>query len=280
VRTTHAVLFDRLFDDASMYPPASLDVAEAVRLHARHTLSWYAEMVGPFVTNDGRVPRVAAEVRAAGVTGFGISLVVPGGLAELAAGLDSVRLRPELVLRAVEFPHDGQIRDDVLRSVSPLLTSAIVYLEVPVLSVTERTVHELKEAGLRLKLRTGGTHIDSFRSEGELARPIVMAAAERLAFKCTAGLHNAVRHRDANTGFEHHGFLNIALAARVAATTGSVSATAAMLGEKNPEALAYHVNDLDDAGRTAIRALFVSFGTCSVDEPIADLLALRLVRAE
>ena len=35
-------------------------------------------------------------------------------------------------------------------------------------------------------------------------------------FKCTAGLHNAVRHRAADTGFEHHGFLNVLLATRQA----------------------------------------------------------------
>ena len=38
------------------------------------------------------------------------------------------------------------------------------------------------------------------------------AVARSVPFKCTAGLHQAVRHTGATTGFEHHGYLNILLA--------------------------------------------------------------------
>ena len=44
-------------------------------------------------------------------------------------------------------------------------------------------------------------------------RAFITACAERaVAFKCTAGLHHAVRHDDPATGFRHHGFLNIVVA--------------------------------------------------------------------
>ena len=108
---------------------------------------------------------------------------------------------------------------------------------------------------------------------------MVRCAAERLPFKCTAGLHNAVRHRDPHTKFEHHGFLNVALAARTAATTGSASATAAVLAERDPNELAAAVRTLTPQDVAALRAMFCSFGTCSITEPIGDLVAMGLVTA-
>jgi hypothetical protein len=176
-------------------------------------------------------------------------------------------------------PLGSHRREDALGSLEPLTEQVAVYLEIPVLAVTERHVHDLAAARIRLKLRTGGTSIDAFRTEAELAVPLVMCAAERLAFKCTAGLHNALRHRDAQTLFEHHGFLNLVLAARVAASTGNAAATTAILAERDPGEVARRVADLSDTDVTAVRALFTSFGTCSIAEPIADLVLLGLVAA-
>jgi hypothetical protein len=99
-----------------------------------------------------------------------------------------------------------------------------------------------------------------------------------LRFKCTAGLHHAVRHRDPLTMFEHHGFLNLLLAARIAAATGNLVATADALAERDPAALAYRTSDLTATDVTASRALVASLGTCSIHEPIDDLLAMGLVR--
>jgi hypothetical protein len=277
VSTALTDLFTGLFDDAALYPPAATELPDAVRSHAAYRLSWYADMVGPFVCNGVRLRALDEQVRAVGLTSIDVSMVVPEGIDGLDAALETMHQCERLRLRAVEVPLESYRREDALRRLTPIREYANVYVEIPVLSVTERHVHELCAAGLRLKLRTGGTSIDTFRTEAELASPILMCAAERLAFKCTAGLHNAVRHRDPETLFEHHGFLNIALAARIAASTGSPGGTAAALAERNPSAVAYRVGELDTADIAAIRALFMSFGTCSITDPIADLLSLGLV---
>ena len=278
--TTHlAGLFATLFDDAAMYPPAATELPEAVRAHALHRVAWYADMVGPFVCNAERLRVLDAEVRSLDLSSLDVALVVPAGLEEVPAAIAGADRCPSLRVRAIEIPIGAHGRLEVLRALEPLVQRAVVYLEIPVLSVTERHVHDLNAAGLRLKLRTGGTSIDAFRTEKELARPILLCAAERLAFKCTAGLHHAVRGRDPQSRFEHHGFLNIMLAARTAAATGNLVATAEALGERDRNAVAYRISDLTPADVIAIRALFASFGTCSVDEPVADLMSMRLVAA-
>jgi hypothetical protein len=267
-----------LFDDAALYPPALLDMPRAVRGHARHRLSWYADMVGPFVCNAGRVPLLNAEVAKLPLEPVDVAVVVADGIWAVEAAVAGVDAAEHLRVRAVEVPLGIERLADARRVLAPVVEREIdVYVEIPVEQVRERQVHDMCASGLRLKLRTGGTTIDAFQTEEELAAPIVMCAAELLKFKCTAGLHNAVRHRDRGNGFEHHGFLNLALAARVAAATGSKAATAEVLAERDPAQVAERVRALTDSDITAIRALFASFGTCSIAEPVSDLTAMGLV---
>ena len=273
-------LFTALFDDAAMFPPADVKMPAAVRRHVRHGLSWYADMVGPFVCNARWLNRLAAQAEALGATPFPVAAVVSDGVGDLPRLRQVVDAHPQLALRAVEVPLKTSTLPQALAALAPLAADGVpCYLEVRVADVDDRTVHDLGNAGLRLKLRTGGTSIDAFCSEKALAAPIVACAAERLQFKCTAGLHHAVRHRDEATGFEHHGFLNVALAARVAAATGNAGATADVLADTDPLSIQSQVHALGPRDVAAIRAMFCSFGTCSVDEPVADLLAMGLVTA-
>ena len=85
-----------------------------------------------------------------------------------------------------------------------------VYVELPMVMVNVGVCSELAAAGLRLKVRTGGLDADAFPSELERFASVISACVDaKVAFKLTAGLHHAVRHRALKTGFEHHGFLEI-----------------------------------------------------------------------
>ena len=273
-------LFVDLFDDAAMYPPADTKLPAAVRAHARHRLSWYADTVGPLVCNARRLPALAGQVDELGLEPFAVTVVVPDGVGDLVHVSELLARCPALRPHAVEVPLKSDRLADAAKALEPFRTlGAACYVEIPAEGVIDRRVHELSALRLRLKLRTGGTSIDAFHSEKELAAPLVACAAERLQFKCTAGLHNAVRHRDAATKFEHHGFLNVALAARVAAATGSAALTADVLADHDPLSVTDQVLALTNRDIGAIRAMFCSFGTCSIDEPIADLVGMGLAKA-
>ncbi len=60
-------IFRGLFDDASLFPPASLPMADAVAGHLRHRAAWYREMSGPFVCADTKITELSAALTAAGV---------------------------------------------------------------------------------------------------------------------------------------------------------------------------------------------------------------------
>ena len=121
------------------------------------------------------------------------------------------------------------------------------------------------------------TLIDAFCDEQDLARALVLCAAEPLTFKCNSGLHLAVRHRDLETGFEHHGYLNLALAARAAGATGNVAAVAAILRVRRAEELVQQIIDLTAVDAKAVRSVLGSVSTSNVIESVNDLVDLRLV---
>ena len=93
---------------------------------------------------------------------------------------------------------------------------------------------ELAMRELTVKFRTGGATAEAFPSAAELAAAITAALDRELPFKCTAGLHHALRHTDPESGFEHHGFLNVLAATRASLDGGD---TEAALEERDPDRL-------------------------------------------
>jgi hypothetical protein len=276
--------FRGLFDDASLFPPASLTMPEAVAGHLRHQQAWYGEMSGPFVCADTKITQLSAALTAANVAELDLALVLPNGADSLDGAVDTVFADPRLRLRAVEVPVDRQAADTeaaVARLIARLdaapMAGATAFAEIPAGQLTSDAVHALSEHRYPAKLRTGGVTAEAFPDEQTLARCLVLLADQRLAFKCTAGLHHAVRHRAADTGFEHHGFLNVLLAAAAALEGAEVAAVAHVLADQNAAHVANGVSELTADAAADARSLFTSFGTCSTDEPITDLVTLGLI---
>jgi len=271
-------IFSGLFDDASLFPPASLTMVDAVAGHLRHQAAWYGAMSGPFVCADTRLGQLSAMLTAAAVAELDLALVLPGGVSSLAAAVDAVFADPRLRLRAVELPVGEAAASDVAAAldVTPL-QDASAFLEIPVRHVDAGILKVVAEHRYLVKLRTGGVSADAFPDEATLARCLVAMAEARQAFKCTAGLHRAVRHRAEDTGFEHHGFLNVLLAVRAAFDGGAPARVEAVLADQDSGRVARAVADLDEEDAAEIRSLFTSVGTCSTDEPVADLVTLGLV---
>jgi hypothetical protein len=252
-------------------------MADAVRAHAEHRAAWYAQTVGPFVCTVSRLDELAAELgtREAPVD---LSLTVPDGIAALQHGIRAALDTPGVRLCAIEVPL-GDFGPDQVRHACGAYGELQLpcYVEVPVALVDTDLASAIAAAGLRLKLRTGGTTPAAFPGEDDLAGALVAAVRADVTFKCTAGLHNAVRHRDAQTGFEHHGFLNVLLATAAARSGAQRDYVAALLAEHDAVAVAGRVRALDASAAAGARRAFTSFGTCSITEPVEDLRALGLL---
>jgi len=280
-----ADLFRELFDDASLFPPADLAMADAVSGHLRHQAAWYRATSGPFVCADSRIPELSAALTAVGVAELDLALVLPGGADCLDSAVDSVFADPRLRLRAIELPITASA--DTLAAVSAVATAldrtplsgAAAFIEIPARQLTAEVARAVADHRYLAKVRTGGTTAGAFPDEPALATCLATLVTERLPFKCTAGLHHAVRHTAADTGFEHHGFLNVLLAVAAALTSERIQEVTAELADSAASRVAAKVSDLDADTVVTVRELFTSFGTCSTDEPIADLVTLGLISA-
>ena len=272
-------LFTGLFDDAALFPPGDAAMPDAVRGHAGYRREWYAGLVARFVCPAGRLPELEAALAAAGVGSPEISMTVPGGPAGLAGALAAAEERPGLRLAAVELTVAAAELPAALDDLGRAARRGIdVFAEVPAAEVTTDLAAQLRDAGLGLKLRTGGTAAAAFPPAGPLGAALEAAVGAGVRFKCTAGLHNAIAHDDPATGFSHHGFVNVLLAVH-AAQTGQAAA-AELLADRDADALAERARSLSPAEVAAVRGRFASIGICSILEPLTDLIDLKLVIAE
>jgi hypothetical protein len=276
-------------DDAAIFPPGNAPLDQAVRDHLGHRQAEYADLVGGFVVSDVKI----ADLAALEIDGddLAVHVVVTGGAGAIEPAVTWVERAEGLHLRAVEFAlrdeedlaHNAQRLVSVVDSLAERLDDVTVYAEPPLPHGQPSAgwlaaLDELAAREIPLKFRTGGTTADAFPSSARLAGCIEAALDRELPFKCTAGLHNAVRHRDDDTGFEHHGFLNVLLATRASLDGAGPDDVAAVLDDPDGPALAERLQgDPDTAART--RRWFTSFGSCSVLEAHDDLVDLGLVGA-
>lgn len=294
-----------LVDDAAIFPPGNSPLPEAVAAHHGHRTAPYASIVGPFVVSDTRLPELLEVVSTGSSDREGsdrdgeplaVSVVVSGGAGSLEPAVRWATRSGALDLRALEIV----LRDDdtgaivhnarrILTAVDQLVSAGELDDEVPVYVEPPRlygapptpgwlgSLDEIAATGHRLKFRTGGADADAFPAAHELAASIEAAIDREVAFKCTAGLHNALRHRDGATGFEHHGFLGVLLATRATLDSADIDEVAALLEDQDAASVTGRVRGTGEPGLESARRWFTSFGSCSVLEPLEDLVHLDLL---
>jgi hypothetical protein len=276
--------YTALVDDAAIFPPGDAPLEEAVPEHRAHLAGPYAAMVGPFVVSDTRLPQLAALVDPGGDP-LRVTVVVTGGAGAIepayrwatAPGLEVAGI--EVALRDLDDLAGSARR--VVAALTRLGAEVPAYVEPPLVPGTPAhgwlaALDEVASADLRLKLRTGGVSADAFPSEETVATAVGAALDRELPFKCTAGLHRAVRHRAEETGFEHHGFLNVLLATRAALDGEDVTGA---LAERDPAVVVSRLEETGSDGLLRARRWFTSFGCCGVRDPYDDLVSLALVPA-
>ncbi|MFD4205132.1 hypothetical protein ACFWRG_04025 [Micromonospora tulbaghiae] len=274
-------LLSGLVDDAAVFPPGNAALPDAVTAHRTHRAAWYADMVGPLLLPASEIQRGSLSGLVDPAEGLVIGLIGDTGLDQLPQALEA--LAPDgVTARQIEAPvakrgEDPQPGLAELLALSDRLDAA-VYAEIPLtfgLMGALDTLAEARAGGLPVaaKFRTGGLAAELFPTPVELAAVICACRDRKLPFKLTAGLHHAIRHRDPETGFNHHGFVNV-LGATLAAVGGTeVDGVAELLAATDPVRVVEPVR----AHRDAERPLWVGYGSCSISEPLTDLIRLGLV---
>ena len=254
--TPFGAVLTHLFDDAGLFPPAKLPMAEALAAHERASSGPHSRVVGPFLCPATRLAELdacvasgASRPSALGVIGYDDQLTWRGvfatrGLVQVEAPLGvTTPPLPGRVVRYVELPHQG-----------PVDASLDAVAAIP---------------GARAKVRCGGPTWDTVPTVQWLAAVLVGAVARGLMLKATAGLHQPYWHPGPSGA--HHGFVNLLAAAALAKRRAPVAEVAAVLATEEADARKL------PSGVTGARGLVASIGTCSIDEPVEALVARRLL---
>lgn len=267
-----------LLDDAAIFPPGDSLLPDAVAAYVARRQHPSAALVASFVVTDVRLPEVSEALPVALVVTGGAG-AIPGAL-RLAAKSATSLAGLEIALRD---PDDlaGNARRvgaaiDAARGEGLLDDETPVHVELaPGVSPAAwlAAADIVAEHEFRLKLRTGGLDASLIPGSATLARWIDAALDRETPFKCTAGLHRAVRHTSAD-GLEQHGFLNVLLATRRLFDGEPLDDVVALLESRDADTL---VSDAGDADLGGARRWLTSIGSCSVSEPFDDLIALGLL---
>ena len=252
-------LFERLIDHAALFPPASMDMPEAMEADRRARAGEHAWILDRFIVPASRLHELPPGAPR-------LSVVLDGGEGDLEA----VASTPHDV-ELVEAKIDPEWIPDTQALVNAKLPGVRAFWELSPGRGLRGAVAAVREARAGAKIRCGGTTLPSV---ADVAAFVAACRDAGVPFKATAGLHHPIRSGD------RHGFLNL-LAAAVFAD-GDLEA---ILAEEDPDAFTLdergfgvHDHHADAETIAAARAeLFVAYGSCSFDEPTGDLVALGLL---
>lgn len=266
-------VFDGFFDDAAVFPPGLAPLDQAVAEHVSRRSTPLGTAVGPLLLTPGHLGDAA---RVFTTTLSDTPLRV--GVIVAPDGLESALHAIELVCPAIEVSglelktSDTDLKQSLADAVA-LTDRFDVHVEFPIDQIRAGAVSLLTGTPVRLKARMGGLISEAFPSISDVAAVILAAVAAGTSFKLTAGLHRAVRYTDATTGFDHHGFVNIAVATAAALDGAKYADLVAVLAEDSGEVLTERFRSIG----TGWRSTFESFGTCSIVEPVETLTELGLI---
>lgn len=281
-----------LIDYAGLFPPASLGMEEAVAGYRAARTGPQAWMVERFICPADRLIELAGVLTATMTEGEEPwSLVVttrpdgPGLVADFvaemsgAADVDAV----EMVLP------EGAETTDVIGWLEAF--GVVGFFEVawrsPFTGPLDVLVSARESSGRALgaKVRCGGVVAEAFPPPEVLARFLLACRERGLPVKATAGLHHPFRYTDPIDGFTHHGFMNLLAATALASTGADEAVLTTVLADTDPSDFALEARGLtwrdlhvDASALGAVRRdHFVGYGSCSFDEPVADLAVLGML---
>lgn len=313
-------LLQNIIDYAGLFPPAKLPLTEAFssfQSYQRHAQNFLlARFILPLASLE-QLEALGGDILASSTTPFRLSLLAKNEQAgdsflralehDLHALEGFLSRNASVAVDGIEFllPEEIQTSDvpaklvsfccEVSSRVEKLPQPTRVFVELPLTLGRDRfgsLAHILslfnreRNKNWAAKIRTGSTVASQVPSPLSVASAIAMFAKNRVAFKCTAGLHEMLRHFDPALGVKVHGVFNVWTAALFAqGGVEDVASLVSILEDEDAksfvfddEAFAYKGERFDLAHIEACRKHFaLSLGSCSFLEPVASLEHLALL---
>lgn len=281
-------------DYAGLFPPARLDMAEAVAEYAKGRNGDHAWMLARFVLPVARLSEweaAAGTHPADGGEWWRLSALGGPELAEDVKAIEAFNRRHQGLARVDSVELRAASVQEIGAAINLLPPKLVVHFEIPTEPDPEPLLRTIAARGACAKVRTGGLTPDAFPTPESLARFIQLCTAARVPFKATAGLHHPLRgeyrltYEPGSPSGTMFGFLNVFLAAALLRAGHSVAEALALLEEPSAEAFQWNDQGVIWRGRRLDRQLLrdtrrecaLSFGSCSMAEPIRELQAMGIL---
>ena len=285
-------LLGEVVDYAGLFPPASLDMAAAVRNYASYKKSTDEWMLGNFIVPVSRLDEFLSAAQGSSLhrAPWHLSVLVGDLEKENAVIRDFVSRNDPATFRISSLETKAASNAEIERIARYQFGEIVVYVEIPIQTDPRNLLSDLASAGMHAKVRTGGITPDMFPATADLARFIIACVKAGVPFKATAGLHHPIRSTyrltyapDSPSGMMF-GFLNVFLAGAFARKGMDSNMLMEVLEEGRGDAFRFDdggarwrehqltMNDLTITRQVAV----MSFGSCSFREPVDELTALGL----
>lgn len=287
-------LLASIVDYAGLFPPAQLNLSEAVATYDRAQASPHTWMLDRFVVPATRLHELVSLLLTASERMYvskpwSLSVILSQNWATELEQIDQIRETAsqqscQVNIRALEVaPLSPNEMQHVCLS---LPAETEVFFEIPFDTDLDLYLNVLQQTNTAAKLRTGGITHDAFPGSMQLSQRVLSLAKAQIPFKATAGLHHALQgnyrltYQPNSMSTTMPGFLNLAILATFAYQQRITFAEAlAILEERSITPFQFtdtaitwrnHSLSVSEIERSR-HQFFRSFGSCSFQEPIDDL---------
>jgi hypothetical protein len=296
IKKSVKTLLREIVDYAGLFPPAALSMPEAVVNYATYKNSNYSWMLGRFVVPIGRLDEFHENARdffsRDSKSVWKLSVIGNEDIYSTVRAIDEYNAvnSPGSIIDSLEVRASSTEAIEKIAEAVP--QSLATYFEIPTGDELSDLVSALAVNNQRAKLRTGGVTADLFPDSSTIIRFIRTCLAANIKFKATAGLHHPIRcfkplsyEANAPKG-TMHGFLNVFMASGFAYEGFRPAVLEEVLEEEFEEVFEFddngvywqkeHFLNLQQLDKLREKGI-ISFGSCSFDDPIADLQKFGLL---
>jgi len=293
-----------LIDYAGLFPPAKLQISPAVENYAKYIRSEDKWMMRQFILLSDQLHEISPQLMSHYTQEYPLrlSLISADISNDMAHVNDFLRTYKDIVFitgyesRIIDIPS--------LESALQMVTEQnnlhnIDFLSFYELSPCNEWLHKMHDViskmskynssgdkAVGFKLRCGGVEAGMFPDAHHIAETIIACRNASIPMKFTAGLHHPIRHYNKSVQAKMYGFFNIFIGGMMAYKFNlNKDELVTTLLDENPGNFNFSENALkwkdysiqNNEIEKYRQEAFISFGSCSFDEPRHDMRELGLL---
>ena len=291
------ILLNEIIDYAGLFPPSQVSMTNAVLNYTTYRHSNYGWMLGRFVLPVSRLDEFYESAQEFlpknGKNVWKLSVLAGEDLNATVRTINDFNRRHSERAVCDVLEVKAATVSKIENTITSLPKAVTPYFEI---ATSGRTFVDLVATlGIRkqrAKIRTGGVTSEEFPATRDIIRFVRTCMAANVPFKATAGLHHPIRcfkpltyAPDAPQG-TMHGFLNMLMMTGFARESFRVSLLEEIMEEEFEEVFEFveggvswrgsNFLSLSHLDRLRVRGMH-SFGSCSFDEPVADLQEMGIL---